>query len=142
APRESGGALAAGVRPMVALVARDGLDDCARDRMLARERAEHPLAEEQRLVRLKSSHDQIVLATYNDSRWATLQGSPFGLTARGESPAAFGRRCIPAGCVAPPSNIADILGRRALPSGRLAGLDATPGLSRRAVTGGRSRRLI
>src|SRR5207249_9310250 len=35
-------------------------------------------------------------------------------TARGESPAAFGRRCIPADCVAPRSNIPDILGRRAL----------------------------
>src|SRR6266852_9962965 len=29
-------------------------------------------------------------------------------------------RGIPAGCVAPPSNIPDILGRRALPSGRRA----------------------
>jgi hypothetical protein len=48
------------------------------------------------------------------------------LAARGESPAAFGRRCIPPGCVAPPSNIPDILGRRALPAGRIAGLGATP----------------
>src|SRR5438093_11088243 len=40
-----------------------------------------------------------------------------------------------AGCVAPPSNIPDILGRRALPSGRLAGLGATPGLSPRADNG-------
>jgi len=47
-------------------------------------------------------------------------------TARGESPAAFDRRCIPAGCVAPPSNIPDILSCRALPAGRLAGLDPTP----------------
>jgi hypothetical protein len=46
--------------------------------------------------------------------------------ARGESPAAFERRCIPPGCVAPPSNIPDILGRRALPAGRLAVLGATP----------------
>src|SRR5688572_17813726 len=38
---------------------------------------------------------------------------------------AFGRRCIPAGCVAPPSKIPDILGCRALPSGRLAALGAT-----------------
>src|SRR5438093_11361624 len=38
---------------------------------------------------------------------------------------AFGRRCIPAGYVAPPSNIPDILGRRALPAGRLACLGAT-----------------
>ncbi|PYQ92087.1 MAG: hypothetical protein DMF97_21815, partial [Acidobacteria bacterium] len=36
------------------------------------------------------------------------------------------RRCIPADCVAPPSNIPDILGRRALSSGRLAALGATP----------------
>src|SRR5881396_2595032 len=49
-----------------------------------------------------------------------------GLAARGETPPAFGRRCIPADCVAPPSNIPDILGRRALSSGRLAGLGATP----------------
>jgi hypothetical protein len=65
------------------------------------------------------------------------------LAARGESPAAFGRRCIPApphraekraagtpvaDCVAPPSNIPDIpdiLGRCALSSGRLAALGAT-----------------
>src|SRR5262245_41443231 len=48
-----------------------------------------------------------------------------GIAARGATPSAFERRCIPAGCVAPPSNIADILGRRALPSGRLAVLGAT-----------------
>src|SRR5205809_4725691 len=48
------------------------------------------------------------------------------LAARGETPAAFGRRCIPADCVAPPSNIPDILGRRALSAGRLAALGATP----------------
>src|SRR5437870_12846872 len=34
-------------------------------------------------------------------------------TASGESPAAFGRRCIPADCVAPPSNIPDIAPHRA-----------------------------
>src|SRR5580658_10219573 len=49
-----------------------------------------------------------------------------GPTARGESPTAFERRCIPAGCVAPPSNVPDILGRHALPAGRLAVLGATP----------------
>jgi hypothetical protein len=49
-----------------------------------------------------------------------------GLTARGESPAAFGRRCIPPGCVAPRSNTPGILTRRALPSGRIAALGATP----------------
>src|SRR3989442_13064774 len=61
------------------------------------------------------------------------------LAARGETPAAFGRRCIPApphgaqsapwgpraDCVAPPSNIPDILGRHALSAGRLAALGAT-----------------
>ena len=45
--------------------------------------------------------------------------------ARGESPAAFGRRCIPAGGVAPSSNTPGILGRRALPAWRLAALGAT-----------------
>src|SRR5437870_8977564 len=48
------------------------------------------------------------------------------LAARGESLAAFDGRCIPAGCVAPPSNTPGILGRRALPAGRLARLGATP----------------
>jgi hypothetical protein len=47
------------------------------------------------------------------------------LAARGETPAAFGRRCNPADCVAPPSNIPDILSRRALSAGRLAALGAT-----------------
>src|SRR5258706_10552760 len=62
------------------------------------------------------------------------------LAARGETPAAFGPRCIPApphraekravgapaaDCVAPPSNIPDILSRRALSAGRLAALGAT-----------------
>src|SRR6266566_8921669 len=61
------------------------------------------------------------------------------LAARGETPAAFGRRCIPApphgaqsapwgpraDCVAPPSHIPDMLGRRALGAGRLAALGAT-----------------
>jgi hypothetical protein len=48
------------------------------------------------------------------------------LAARGKSLAAFDGRCILAGCVAPPSNIPDILGRHALPAGRIAGLGATP----------------
>src|SRR5215510_4212307 len=47
------------------------------------------------------------------------------LAARSATPSAFERRCIPAGCVAPSSNIPDILSRRALPSGRLAVLGAT-----------------
>ena len=62
--------------------------------------------------------------------WATVVAAillvVFGLTARGESLAAFDGRCILAGWVAPPSNIPDILGRRALPARRLARLDATP----------------
>jgi len=57
---------------------------------------------------------------------AALWLAPQPLAARGESPTAFGRRCIPSGCVAPPSNIPDILGRRALPAGRIAVLGATP----------------
>src|SRR6266516_7265455 len=69
------------------------------------------------------------------------------LTARGEGPAAFGRRCIPApphgaqsapwgpraDCVAPPSNIPDILGRHAMSAGRLAALGATPDFHLRSV---------
>jgi ankyrin repeat protein len=47
------------------------------------------------------------------------------LAARGATPSAFERRCIPSGCVASPSNIPDILGRRALPAGRIAALGAT-----------------
>ena len=47
------------------------------------------------------------------------------LGVRGGSPAAFDERCIPPGGVAPPSNTAGILGRRAWPAGRLARLGAT-----------------
>jgi hypothetical protein len=57
--------------------------------------------------------------------WSTGGYRFHSLTARGETPAAFGRRCIPAHCVAPRSNIAHILGRRALSAGRLAALGAT-----------------
>ena len=48
-----------------------------------------------------------------------------GLAARGGSPPAFDRRCIPPRDVAPPSNIPDIFGRLALRTGRIAGLGAT-----------------
>ena len=48
-----------------------------------------------------------------------------GLTARRENLAAFDERCIPTGCVAPRSHTPGILGRRALPAGRLARLAAT-----------------
>ena len=47
------------------------------------------------------------------------------LAARGESPAAFDRRCIPAGYVAPRSNTAGMLPRLALPPERITGLGAT-----------------
>src|SRR5213596_2419369 len=71
--------------------------------------------------------------------WSAVQMAGGLLTAGGESPTAFDRRCIPApphgaqsapwgpraDCVAPPSNIPDILGRRALSAGRLAALGAT-----------------
>jgi hypothetical protein len=40
--------------------------------------------------------------------------------------AAFVRRCIPPGCVAPPSHTPGMLGRRALPAGRIDGLGASP----------------
>src|SRR6266487_3206448 len=50
---------------------------------------------------------------------------PTKLAACGETPAAFGRRCIPSGCVAPRSNTPGILARRALPAGRIAALGAT-----------------
>ncbi|PYR15141.1 MAG: hypothetical protein DMF94_32835 [Acidobacteria bacterium] len=56
-----------------------------------------------------------------------------GLAARGESLAAFDERCIPSGGVAPPSNTPGILGRRALPAGRLARLGATPDFHHRLL---------
>jgi hypothetical protein len=58
------------------------------------------------------------------------------LAARGETPAAFGRRCIPAGCVAPRSNTPGILARRALPSGRIAALGATLDFHHGLLAGG------
>src|SRR5438093_13667317 len=57
-----------------------------------------------------------------------------GLAARGESLAAFDGRCLPADCVAPRSNTPGILGRRALPAGRLARLGATPGFHHGLLT--------
>ena len=44
----------------------------------------------------------------------TIRCGNNALPARGESPAAFGRRGIPSGCVAPRSSIPDIFARRAL----------------------------
>jgi hypothetical protein len=57
------------------------------------------------------------------SDWDTLDRVR---AARGESPAAFDERCIPAICVAPPSNTGGILSRRALFARRLTRLGATP----------------
>src|SRR5439155_5897949 len=62
----------------------------------------------------------------NSTRTSTAGRRSYGLTARGESLAAFDERCIPTGCVASRSNTPGILGRRALPAGRLARLGATP----------------
>ena len=58
-----------------------------------------------------------------------VAGAPLaaGMATRGETSAAFDGRCIPAGGVAPPLNTPGMRGRRALPSGRLARLGATPG---------------
>src|SRR5438552_17591320 len=74
----------------------------------------------------------------NATRFRTWMIARSVLAARGETPAAFGRRCIPpppqrgcrvggpgSGCVAPRSKTPGILARRALPSGRIAALDAT-----------------
>ena len=47
------------------------------------------------------------------------------LAARGASPAACDRRRVSPGCVAPRSNTAGLLPRRALPNGRVIGLAAT-----------------
>src|SRR6266536_2538356 len=46
-------------------------------------------------------------------RFANDEGPLALLAARDESPSAFGRRCIPADCVAPRSNIPDIAPHRA-----------------------------
>ena len=48
------------------------------------------------------------------------------LAARGKSPPAFERRCIPPDCVARRSNMLDILAPRALPGGRIGALGASP----------------
>jgi hypothetical protein len=59
---------------------------------------------------------------YGSVRGATGNRRPY----RDESLAAFDRRCIRAGGVAPPSHTLSILGCRALPARRLACLGATP----------------
>ena len=61
-----------------------------------------------------------------------------GLAARGESPAAFDRRCIPLRIVVHQSNTAGIFPLLALLSGRIADLGATRGFTtdcRAAETG-------
>ncbi|MDP7672704.1 MAG: hypothetical protein QGF21_12245, partial [Vicinamibacterales bacterium] len=56
-----------------------------------------------------------------------------GLAARGESAAAFDRRCILPGGVAHRSNTPGILSLRALPGGRLNGLGAARRSHRRLL---------
>jgi hypothetical protein len=50
---------------------------------------------------------------------------PYKLVSRVRNSLTFSGRGIPSGGVAPPSHIPDMLGRRALPAGRLAALGAT-----------------
>src|SRR5712691_2078330 len=73
---------------------------------------------------------QVITAAVTIMLATALEMGQRALAARGESPAAFDGRCIPGGCVAPPSNTPGILGRRALPAGRLARLGATPDFHR------------
>src|SRR5205814_143300 len=68
-------------------------------------------------ARATAAHESVATATIRAGRIPA---------ARAEMPAAFGRRCIPANCVAPPLHMDDMLGRRALLAGRLAALGATP----------------
>src|SRR5713226_2555245 len=80
----------------------------------------------------------VLLPANESTRAQDNTGVTADIAARGATPSAFERRCIPSppqrgcrvggpgsGCVAPPSNIPDILGRRALPYGRIAALGAT-----------------
>ena len=52
-----------------------------------------------------------------------------GRAARGKSPAAFDRSCIPPDCVVPRSHMLNMLPRHALSAGRLTGLGATRGFA-------------
>src|SRR5713226_1470598 len=67
----------------------------------------------------------VLLPVNESTRAQDNTGVTADIAARGATRSAFERRCIPSGCVAPPSNIPDILGRRALPDGRIAALGAT-----------------
>src|SRR3989442_9122834 len=69
---------------------------------------------------------QVITAAVTIMLATALEMGQRALAARGARLAAFDGRCIPGGCVAPPSNTPGILGRRALPAGRLARLGATP----------------
>ena len=70
---------------------------------------------------LRSAHPQphTGTRTYVTNHWDRTLG------ARGETPAAFDRRCIPPRLVAPRSHAARMLPRRAARAGRLPGLGAT-----------------
>ena len=76
---------------------------------------------------LRAGDQPVVVETsYTYTSW-TVHACPghWTLAPRGENRPAFDRRCIPRGGVAPPSNTPGILGRHALPGGRLACLGAT-----------------
>src|SRR5437773_7087995 len=65
----------------------------------------HPARQQPRATTL----DRIdVVTQIGSTRLKRLHAIVERLAARGETPAAFGRRCIPADFVAPPSNIPDI----------------------------------
>src|SRR4029079_16355405 len=61
--------------------------------------------------------DQEPRTKHQGPRTTYYTDSENGLAACGATPSAFERRCIPGGCVAPPSNIPDILASRVLPAG-------------------------
>jgi len=96
--------------------------------------------------RLRARNARLLRSRAAMGKRGSHRGRGGEIAARGKSPAAFGRRCIPLHPTALenarrgpwplvlPQILPDILGRRALPSGRLAGLGATPGLSPRAAS--------
>ena len=66
-----------------------------------------------------------VLSTLNTQTINELRDAVLNLVWCLRNSLAFGRRSVPAGRVAPPSSRADILGRLALPAGRIGALGAT-----------------